>query len=43
MLVDFYIPFGGKLPSDNRWVMLANVIRWGEIEEQYAVRFSVSG
>jgi len=40
---DFYLPFGGKLRSDNRWVKLAKLIPWGEIEEQYAEHFADSG
>ena len=27
---DFYLPFGGKLRSDNRWVKLAKLIPWDE-------------
>jgi IS5 family transposase len=40
---DFYLPFGGKLRSDNRWVKLAKLIPWDEIEEQYADNFADSG
>ena len=40
MFEDFYLPFGGKLRSDNRWVKLAKLIPWGEIEEQYAEHFT---
>jgi len=40
---DFYLPFGGKLRSDNRWVKLAKLIPWGEIEEQYAENFTDTG
>jgi transposase, IS5 family len=39
---DFYLPFGGKLRSDNRWVILAKQIPWQEIEEEYAAVFSDS-
>ncbi|MFT6381114.1 MAG: hypothetical protein ACJAXZ_002603, partial [Akkermansiaceae bacterium] len=31
--LDFYMPFGGKLSAGNRWVKLAAMIPWGEIEE----------
>jgi len=31
---DFHLPFGGKLRSDNRWVRLAKLIPWEEIEER---------
>jgi hypothetical protein len=37
---DFYLPFGGKLRSDNRWVKLADLIPWDELEHRYAVLFS---
>jgi IS5 family transposase len=43
MFEDFYLPFGGRLRSDNRWVKLAKLIPWGEIEEQYADNFADSG
>jgi len=36
----FYLAFGGKLRSDNRWVRLAKLIPWDEIEERYAELFS---
>lgn len=32
----FYLPFGGKLRHDNRWVRLAQVIPWAEFESIYA-------
>ena len=37
---DFYLPFGGKLSADNRWVKLSELIPWEEIEVQYAEQFS---
>lgn len=39
----FYLPFGGHLRSDNRWVRLAKLIRWEEAEKKYAANFSESG
>ena len=33
--VDFYLPFGGKLKKDNRWVKLAEKVPWDVIEECY--------
>ena len=39
---DFYLPFGGKLRSDNRWVLLSKQIPWEEMEQQYATLFSDS-
>ncbi len=37
---DFYLPFGGKLSGDNRWVKLAELIPWEEFEQAYAGQFS---
>lgn len=32
---DFYLPFGGKFRSDNRWVKLAKFIPWADFEPAY--------
>lgn len=40
---DFYLPFGGKLRSDNRWVHLARMIPWDIAESFYAEQFSQNG
>lgn len=32
----FFLPFGGKLRRDNRWVRLADLIPWAEFESAYA-------
>jgi hypothetical protein len=40
---DFYVPFSGKLRSDNRWVKLSKLIPWEKIEKQYAKNFSNLG
>ena len=40
---DFYLPFGGFLRSDNRWVILARNIPWEAIESKYASLFSDVG
>lgn len=37
--VDFLMPFGGRLSSKNRWVKLAKIIPWNEIEEIYRQSF----
>jgi len=37
---DFYLPFGGKLSSENRWVKLSKLIPWEEFEGEYAAQFS---
>ena len=39
---DFYLPFGGKLSRDNRWVRLASIIPWGLAESFYEGQFSES-
>ncbi|MGG1596439.1 IS5 family transposase [Paenibacillus naphthalenovorans] len=39
---DFFLPFGGKLAEDNRWVLLAQMIPWWKIEEKYAKNFKKS-
>ena len=36
---DFFLPFGGKLSGDNRWIKLAELIPWGELEDDYAAHF----
>jgi hypothetical protein len=33
------IPFGVELDADNRWVKLASLMPWDEIEERYALNF----
>lgn len=38
-LEEFVLPFEGKLRKDNRWVKLAKIIPWDEIEENYAKLF----
>ena len=39
---DFYLPFGGQLRSDNRWVVLSRQIPWQQIELAYSANFSDS-
>ena len=34
-LEDFYMPFGGHLNEENRWVILSKNVPWDEIEEEY--------
>ena len=36
---DFFLPFGGKLSGDNRWIKLAELIPWNELEDVYAAQF----
>ncbi len=42
---NFSLPFSGKLRSDNRWVKLAKIIPWEELESSYAntLKSSASG
>ncbi len=37
---NFYLPFGGHLRGDNRWVILADQIPWCQIEDAYGELFS---
>lgn len=41
-LENFYLPFGGELDPENRWVMLSKQIPWEHIETKYASRFNKS-
>lgn len=36
---DFFLPFGGKLDPENRWVKMASIVPWHEAEEEYAMNF----
>jgi transposase, IS5 family len=36
----FELPFEGKLSSDNRWVIMADLIPWTEFESEYSLSFS---
>ncbi len=36
---EFFLPFGGKLNKDNRWVLIAAMIPWWRAEEKYAKAF----
>lgn len=38
-LENFYLPFGGHLNPGNRWVRLAKLIPWAELEEKYSQNF----
>ena len=37
---NFYLPFGGHLNGENRWVRLAAAIPWESVETEYAQQFS---
>ena len=36
-------PFGGKLDHENRWLKIANLLPWEEIESRYKSYFSEIG
>ena len=36
---DFFLPFGGQLSGDNRWIKLSELIPWEELEIDYAAQF----
>jgi Transposase domain (DUF772) len=38
---NFELPFGAKLAADNRWVIMAKLIPWAEVEEEYAKKFTI--
>ena len=35
---DFFLPFSGQLSGDNRWIKLAKLIPWYELEDDYAAQ-----
>jgi len=37
---DFYLPFGGKLRRDKRWMILSKQTPWTEVESESIVHFS---
>ena len=39
---DFFLPFGGKLDKENRWVKLAELIPWWQFEDKYKENFKPS-
>ena len=36
---DFFLPFGGQLSGENRWIRLAELIPWDELDDDYASQF----
>ena len=42
-IYDFVLPFGGHLKSDNRWVVLREMIDWTAIEDEYIRNFDDTG
>jgi len=37
------LPFGGMLNRDNRWIRLADIVPWRDLESSYAKSFSTTG
>lgn len=42
LVFEFYLPFGGKLDPDNRWVILSGQIPWEYVEDRYKETLSGS-
>ena len=34
-LEDFYLPFGGHLDPNNRWIILSRMVPWDKLESEY--------
>lgn len=41
--LEFFLPFGGTLNPDNRWVKLAELIPWADFETKYSQSLEGSG
>jgi hypothetical protein len=37
---DFFLPLGGRLSENNRWVQLSYLIPWRRVEQEYSKKFS---
>jgi len=35
---EFFLPFGGRLNPDNRWIVMASLIPWADVESDYVKR-----
>ena len=42
LVFDFYLPFGGKLDTENRWIILSDQIPWEYVEDVYKETLSGS-
>jgi len=42
-LEDFYLPFGGHLKENNRWIILAGKIPWKALEKDYMEKLANTG
>ncbi|VVS94181.1 IS5 family transposase [Desulfoluna spongiiphila] len=43
LVLEFELPFGGRLSPDNRWVKLGHLIPWDEFENEYHGKLTQSG
>lgn len=43
LVLEFELPFGGRLSPDNRWVKLGQLIPWEEFENEYHGKLTQSG
>ncbi len=41
--LEFFLPLGGQLSPDNRWVKLAGIIPWAELETKYCKSLKGAG
>ena len=41
--VDFYLPFNGRLKASNRWLKLAALVPWDDVERCYRESFAGTG
>jgi IS5 family transposase len=41
--IDFYLPFGGKMDKNNRWVKLAGISPWESVEKHYREQLANTG
>ncbi len=39
---DFIHPFGGKLPTSNRWIKLSQLVPWDEVQTIYSKGFKMT-
>lgn len=39
MIEEYFLPFGGNLDINNRWVKVSKLMPWDEIEKRYAINF----
>ena len=42
-LFEFKLPFGGTLDAENRWIKLATLVPWDEVEADYSRNFGDTG